>query len=249
MKVFAGDDEPVAAVCRDCDDKEKAEAMELSAKASIEAAKLMKARPVLYLAEIAMNRGLPRLHASCSFENWEGQRPDIMPAILTGKTGVGKTHLAAAYMKEWIIRKARPQLNEAKNQSDANEALEKAAQGCEFIPAIDLVWEMRAKAGKKEDLDEVMYMHCSKEFVILDDLGAERQTEWAVEVLTKLVFTRHAERRATLFTSNLSLSQISEVFGDRTASRILDYGKPYEIASLKDWRRTKPAKINEGTGL
>jgi DNA replication protein DnaC len=40
------------------------------------------------------------------------------------------------------------------------------------------------------------------EVVVLDDLGAERLTDWVEETMSLIVNTRYNERRATIFTSN-----------------------------------------------
>ena len=40
------------------------------------------------------------------------------------------------------------------------------------------------------------------ELLVLDDLGAERTTDWVDETLNLIVNTRYSERRPTIFTSN-----------------------------------------------
>jgi DNA replication protein DnaC len=40
------------------------------------------------------------------------------------------------------------------------------------------------------------------ELLVLDDLGAERLTDWVEETMSMIVNTRYNERRATIFTSN-----------------------------------------------
>lgn len=55
---------------------------------------------------------------------------------------------------------------------------------------------------------------------LFDDLGVERPTEWAQEVLYTIVDRRYRNERKTVFTSNYSLDELSERLGDRIASRI-----------------------------
>jgi DNA replication protein DnaC len=43
------------------------------------------------------------------------------------------------------------------------------------------------------------------ELLVLDDLGAERTTDWVDETLNLIVNTRYSERRITIFTSNYDL--------------------------------------------
>ena len=40
------------------------------------------------------------------------------------------------------------------------------------------------------------------DLLVLDDLGAEKTSEWVEETLNLIVNTRYNERRATIFTSN-----------------------------------------------
>lgn len=58
----------------------------------------------------------------------------------------------------------------------------------------------------------------------LDDMGAEKPTEWAVETLTELIDARAMAGRPTVITSNYSLGELSKryggVAGERIASRI-----------------------------
>jgi hypothetical protein len=44
------------------------------------------------------------------------------------------------------------------------------------------------------------------ELLVLDDLGAEKTSEWVDETLNLIVNTRYSERRLTLFTSNYDIS-------------------------------------------
>lgn len=246
VKVFLGENEQIASIeCQEC--RQQATLIQAEAERQQDEAKALtvKNNPTGFMNALINSRGVPHQYARCSFTNWEGEYPSIMPGIIIGKTGVGKTHLAVGFMKQWIAAHT-PGLQDLKTKSEIIAALTETANHAIFIPAINLVWEMRSKASQKgESIDDAMREYCGYDFAIVDDLGAERQTEWAVEVLTKLVFSRHAEERHTLFTSNLVMSQIAETFGDRTASRILDFGKPYEITNVKDWRKTKSLKINE----
>lgn len=54
----------------------------------------------------------------------------------------------------------------------------------------------------------------------LDDLGAERPTDWAIETLTGLIDARTAEGLPTIVTSNYSLGQLREVWGGMPGARI-----------------------------
>nr|WP_314638702.1 ATP-binding protein [uncultured Olsenella sp.] len=54
----------------------------------------------------------------------------------------------------------------------------------------------------------------------LDDLGAERPTEWAMETLTGLVDARTASGLPTVVTSNYSLGQLRDRWGGMPGARV-----------------------------
>lgn len=58
--------------------------------------------------------------------------------------------------------------------------------------------------------------------LIIDDLGAEKPSEWALETFYTLVNTRYEAMRPILFTSNFSLEEIAGRLGDRIASRVME---------------------------
>jgi DNA replication protein DnaC len=246
IKLFLADSEnpPAGIQCDSCRRKEIEATASDEEKQDIAAVDIVKRNPQGFQTAIVKERGVPRQYTTCSFGNWEGQAPSTTPGIIIGKTGVGKTHMAVAIMKRWIAN--HTDISQTPRRSVALSLLAETAKCAIFIPTIMLVWEMRAKTGNKaENIDEAMHAYCHYDFAIIDDLGAERQTEWSLEVLTRLIYERHAEQKETVFTSNLSMSQIAETFGDRTASRILDFGRPFEITSLVDWRKKRPMQINE----
>ncbi len=54
----------------------------------------------------------------------------------------------------------------------------------------------------------------------LDDLGAERPTDWAIETLTRLIDTRTARGLATVVTSNYSIGELRKLWGGMSGARI-----------------------------
>ena len=58
------------------------------------------------------------------------------------------------------------------------------------------------------------------DLLILDDIGVERGTPWTQERLYDLINTRYNECKCTIFTSNLSPTEIEDKLGIRIASRI-----------------------------
>ncbi len=68
------------------------------------------------------------------------------------------------------------------------------------------------------------------EILTIDDIGAEKPTDWVMETLYDLINERYEECKITIFTSNLSLDELAERLGDRIPSRIAEM---CEIIELK----------------
>lgn len=58
--------------------------------------------------------------------------------------------------------------------------------------------------------------------LVIDDLGAEKASEWVAETLFKIVDKRYREVLPTVITSNLSLGELADRLGDRIPSRIAE---------------------------
>ena len=100
-----------------------------------------------------------------------------------GEPGVGKTHLAAAILKQVVLTRG--------------------ARGL-FYDTRDLLKVIRGTYNavvKTTELD-VLRPVMEADLLVLDDLGAEKTSEWVEETLNLIVNTRYNERRATIFTSN-----------------------------------------------
>ena len=54
----------------------------------------------------------------------------------------------------------------------------------------------------------------------IDDLGGEKQTEWSLDIIYRLINYRSENRKLTYIASNLSLKELADKYGDRIASRI-----------------------------
>jgi len=62
----------------------------------------------------------------------------------------------------------------------------------------------------------------SVDLLHLDDLGAERSTDWVLEQLYALVDRRYNDERSIVFTTNLEEPELTEQVGARTVSRLIE---------------------------
>jgi DNA replication protein DnaC len=122
--------------------------------------------------------------------------------LLHGPFGTGKTSLAVAILRREVEMEG----------------------GGLFFTVPTLLDHIRATYAPNSTVDEREVIHEVKTtpFLVLDDLGAERVTEWVREKLFTVINHRHDEDLPTVFTSNLDVAQLGEHIGERTVWRIVE---------------------------
>lgn len=146
--------------------------------------------------------------------------------LLVGTYGAGKTHLSVATVRALI--EVNPEAFGVRQNEDTvffNPDREGYDRGlyCSFFSTIELLDALRpgneAKQSKAEDL---FHRARADHLVVLDDIGAEKPTEWVAERLYAIIDARYRMERATIFTSNLSEKQLQDQLGGRIVSRIFE---------------------------
>ena len=84
---------------------------------------------------------------------------------------------------------------------------------------------------KDPEFDEILRMIKTCRLLIIDDIGAERVTDWVRERMVSIINTRVSNNLTTIYTSNLSPEELRGELGDRIASRILGSSQVVEITS------------------
>lgn len=120
--------------------------------------------------------------------------------VLTGPSGSGKTYLAWA-----IVRKAWKQMLKFSHTT---------------LSDISALLRNDLPSYRQDEMEWLF----TRDLLLIDDLGASGLTlsSWQSDALLRVVDDRHSRMLPILTTTNLSPDELSSVFGERTARRLLD---------------------------
>lgn len=113
-----------------------------------------------------------------------------------------------------------------------------------FATLIDLLEEIRRTfdASSGETYSEMLHEIREVDILLLDDIGAERPTEWAGEVFYNILNRRMAARKITFFTSNLKMEELP--YHGRLLARIDKMAMPVKFPE-ESVRRQMSRQENE----
>lgn len=164
------------------------------------------------IAKLARVSGLTPAMQAMTFEAFTTPSDDLRAALdearqfaatpegwlyLYGGTGRGKTHLMAA-IAQALVGRGIPAL---------------------YVVVPSLLDKLRSSMnGRDEGFWELWRQIQSAEVLLLDDLGAEKSSEWAIEKLYILINDRYLARSPMVVASNLRAGEI----GGRIGSRLCD---------------------------
>lgn len=122
---------------------------------------------------------------------------------LMGNTGTGKTTLAMLVSKEALRR----------GHTVAIYSMPK------LLSRIRATFD--AENGEESYADFFERL-CDVDLLHIDDLGAEKQTEWVLEQLYALINERYERERSIVVTTNLTQEELEVQIGPRTVSRLIE---------------------------
>ena len=149
-------------------------------------------------------------YVDCSFSNFVGgeeakvnckkyARNHKSFLTLVGEAGRGKTHLAIATLREYLLQGGSIDYTKFATLHRVLNILRKGA----FEDGVDT---------------KCKYINC--EFLVIDDLGLDKTSNWGRGVLGEIIYERDAHALPTIVTTNLTLEEIAETFGERVVSRL-----------------------------
>ncbi len=175
--------------------------------------------------------GIPSRYRKCSFSNFKPENENQLFAlkmckefallypfvekglVLYGPPGVGKTHLGVSILRTII--------------------LSKGMKGT-FIDFRNFLIDIKSTFDTKESGSEILETVISSPLLILDDVGAERVTDWAKDMLSTIINFRYTNNLPTIITTNLSFNSslydsFASKFDERTESRIFEMCQIIEV--------------------
>jgi len=213
--------------------------------------------------DLLRRAGIPRRYEHCTIESfnvvkelstgqpnfyldqakrWAQQFVDEYPVdlglIFTGPTGVGKTHLAVAVLRDLMARKG---------------------VDCLFVDFRELLQSIRESYNPVSDTSELRLLEpvVETEVLLLDELVSANPSDWVKERLAYLINSRYNQKKVTLITTTLpfgdsgqprsvvrepngapipDLERSLDQFGVTLSSRIYEMCKPIEIHA-EDFRK------------
>jgi DNA replication protein DnaC len=163
--------------------------------------------------------GVPPKYIPCSFDNFKTGRSfekafnlckdyagdPSSSLFIYGSYGTGKTHMAVAIARELLLQ----------------------GRKVVFTSVPRLLFEIRKAFQEDTRETEAVYVekYSSCEFLVLDDFGLEKATEWARQTMDYIIYQRDNLLKPVVITSNLSLDEIARKIDGRIASRIAGMGK------------------------
>ena len=129
--------------------------------------------------------------------------------VLHGSAGAGKTFASYAAIGEVYVVQCLAM----------DEGYEHTVEPPLVYSVPTLVIQLQREAAKdvKHTLFDKLRQYDGP--LLMDDLGAEKTTEFVAQQIYAILNEREAHYRKTIVTSNLSIAEIAERFSDRVASR------------------------------
>jgi DNA replication protein DnaC len=144
---------------------------------------------------------IPRRYRECNFENFKPLNASHRDAVkiakklisnypvqvsgllFQGPCGVGKTHLAAAIIHEFVWEKGVP---------------------CYFYDFRQLMRDLQNSYSSDSPMteSELLAPVFEKKVMVLDELGAKRTTPWVEETIFYIINHRYNNKQLTIFTTN-----------------------------------------------
>lgn len=155
------------------------------------------------------------LHEARAYVSMFAENPE-RGLLLVGGTGSGKTHVAVGILIE-VLRQGFTGV---------------------YYNVTDLLSDLRSTFDSRNDLQEATILDevASVDLLVLDDLGAEKASDWVRDRLYLIVNTRYEAEKATIITTNCDDLDLKERVGPRIVSRTYEMCTRFHPFPHEDYR-------------
>jgi len=205
--------------------------------------------------------GIPRRLAQVSFASYEPAGPEKEQALkrcqtfagkgldiiqqgqglfLQGPVGTGKSHLIVSVLRS-LLENNIARFGTPPGQYNFVDEPAYSGYYCSMFSVVGLLGTLRESFGNdrlKAAARTMLHRARCDAIIILDDIGAEKPSEFVEEQLYALIDLRYRMQRSTFFTSNCTLKQLESQIGSRSVSRIMEMCEGVRVGG-EDWRRHK----------
>ena len=129
--------------------------------------------------------------------------------FLTGDPGCGKTTLAICMMIYHLEQYFGTIERFQRNKTFIFETSPNILMNLRYAISLNTAEEEKKIIEKLKQAD----------FLIIDDFGSEKITDWALSIIYSIISYRYEEYKQTIYTSNLCLKRIARNFGDERITR------------------------------
>ena len=165
---------------------------------------------------ISLSKAFETCRQFANYPLWPASLSEVIPMLtIMGKTGVGKTGLAAC------IYNFRQDVA-CPIYAELDRLGKPYTPGAVFVVVPEMLDWLRGGFDSAElDHNERLDMVCMAPFLILDDLGMERQTDFSAEVLDRIINVRSVGLRPTVVTTNLPVDDLPARIRSRLKAGVL----------------------------
>lgn len=144
---------------------------------------------------------------------WASCGRDAQGLYLSGPVGTGKTQAAWGALAAWCTRTGIAPEHETRSCWDT-----RIAPTAIFTRMTDLLDDLRPGDDARQRVRDCQRVA----LLVIDDLGAEKPSEWTQERLYSIIDHRYANCMPLIVTSNLPPKELAAQTGERTASRLAE---------------------------